>query len=152
MTSRHPDSLSRPDPARVQQLLDTFWQTLGLVPDLLQRDEWLLCADECAGLRRIVVEMMLALNGIAWPAGTRHLNRYLGASQREALNKTLIAPVTDRDSWVGQAVALLVIYRWYAPQLLAEHPQLTYPSALEASTLSSLAAALPDWPETITTA
>ena len=151
MTSRHPDPLSRPDPARVQQLLDTFWQTLGLVPDLLQRDEWLLCADECAGLRRIVVEMMLALNGIAWPAGTRHLNRYLGASQREALNKTLIAPVTDRDSWVGQAVALLVIYRWYAPQLLAEHPQLIYPSTREATILAGLAAALPDWPETITT-
>jgi hypothetical protein len=151
MTSRHPDPLSRPDPARVQQLLDTFWETLGLLPDLLQREEWLLCARGCAELRGIVIEMMLALNGIAWPEGTRHLNRYLGESQREALNKTLIAPVAGRDAWVGQAVALLVIYRWYAPQLLAEHPQLIYPSTREATILAGLAAALPDWPETITT-
>ena len=151
MTSRHPDPLSRPDPARVQQLLDNFWETLATLPDLLQRAEWLLCAHACAWLRGIVIEMMLALNGIAWPESTRHLNHYLGESQREALNKTLIVPVPGRDPWVGQAVALLVIYRWYAPQLLAEHPQLIYPSVREAATLASLAAALPDWPETITT-
>jgi hypothetical protein len=135
----------------VQQLLDNFWEILGLLPDLLQREEWLLCASECAELRDIVIEMMLALNGIAWPEGTRHLNHYLGESQREALNKTLLAPVAGSDSWIGQAVALLVIYRWYAPQLLAEHPQLIYPSAGEAATLADLAAALPDWPESITT-
>lgn len=145
-----PDPLVQPVAARVARLLVQFWEELGQLPDLLGREEQLLCAAATARLRDIVIEMMLALNGIAYPQGTRHLNHYLGASQRAALEKTLAAPVAGGDAWLGQAVALVVIYRWYAPQLVARF-DLAYPQAVEEATLAQLAAALPDWPLAIQT-
>ena len=84
------------------------------------------------------------------PPGTTHLNTYLGASQRAALEKTLLMPSVAAESWIGQAVALVVIYRWYAPQLVAAF-SLLYDDRLEAETLSHLHAKLPDWPSAITT-
>ncbi len=145
-----PDPLQQPNPAHIQELLATFWETLAGLPELIDRDEQLLCHETTTALRAIVLEMMLALNGIAYPAGTRHLNRYLGASQREAIQKTLLAPAVDGDAWIGQAVALVVIYRWYAPQLVAAMT-LIYPQAAEDAALATLGQ-LPSWPLTITTA
>jgi hypothetical protein len=145
-----PDDLVRPEPAHVAATLRGFWLELARLPDLLQREEHLLAA-ECTGvLRRSVLQLMLALNGIAYPTGTRHLNLYLGPSQRAALEKTLQAPAVGAESWLGQAVALVVIYRWYAPQLVAAY-DLVYDDALEGATLAALQAQLPDWPQTITT-
>lgn len=129
--------------------LEFFWITLACLPDLVQRQEHLLAAETTSTLRRIVLELMLALNGIAWPTGTTHLNSYLSASQRAAIEKTLLAPAISAESWIGQAVALIVIYRWYAPQLTARHA-LDYPHTAEATALAALRQ-LPDWPLTITT-
>jgi len=153
--SRWPDELQKPDPTRVAALLHDFWRELAALPDLLAREEHLLCATTIHALRACVVEMMLALNGIAYPAGTRHLNRYLGPSQRAALEKTLYAPTAAGTApvanvWIGQAVALVVIYRWYAPQLIAAC-QLSYPATAETQTLALLQEKLPDWPTIITT-
>jgi hypothetical protein len=145
-----PDELQRPTPARVADLLRQFWLELAALPDLLGRDEHLLAAECTGALRRCVLEMMLALNGIAYPAGTRHLNLYLGPSQRAAIEKTLAAPAVAPESWIGQAVALVVIYRWYAPQLAGAF-HLMYDATLENATLAALQAQLPDWPTTITT-
>jgi hypothetical protein len=145
-----PDVLQLPDIARVQTLLDDFWQELARLADLLSRDELLLAAECVAHLRRLVLEMMLALNGIAYPAGTAHLNGYLGASQRTALERTLRAPSGSSDDWIGQAVALTVIYRWYAPQLVARYG-LIYPQDAETHALAHLVDGLPDWPEFIAT-
>jgi hypothetical protein len=144
-----PDQLQEPDPARVQQILADFWHLLAELPDLIERDEQLLCHDTTSALRVIVLEMILALNGIASPQTTRHLNHYLSASQRAALEKTLLAPDADASAWVGQAVALVVIYRWYAPQLV-EKLVLTYPQAAEDAAQAALGR-LPTWPITITT-
>ena len=94
--------------------------------------------------------MMLALNGITYPTDTTHLNTYLGTSQRAAMEKTLLMPSVAAESWIGQAVALVVIYRWYAPQLVAAY-SLVYDDRLEADTLARLHAELPDWPSAITT-
>ena len=146
-----PDPLQKPDPTRIQRLLDLFWHELAKLADLIRRDEHLLCAHCTAGLRDIVTEMMLALNGIAWPSGTSHLNAYLSTSQRAAIDKTLLAPTVDGDGWIGQAVALVVIYRWYAPQLVAEY-ELLYPQAIEEATWTILQDQLPDWPISVTTA
>lgn len=152
---RWPDPLHRPDPTHVAALLRDFWRELAALPDLLHREEHLLCAASTHALRSCVVEMMLALNGIAYPRDTRHLNLYLGPSQRAALEKTLYSPAptghTPAESiWIGQAVALVVIYRWYAPQLMTAY-QVAYPASAETQTLALLQEKLPNWPSSITT-
>ncbi|MEZ4726639.1 MAG: aminoglycoside 6-adenylyltransferase [Caldilineaceae bacterium] len=156
MQTRHvpeqawPDPLQRPTAAQVAHLLTRFWQLLQQLPDLLHRQEQLLADHLTTELRSVIIEMMLALNGIHWPSGTRHLNGYLSASQRAALEKTLVTPAVSNESWIGRAVALVVIYRWYAPQLVNKF-SVTYPQPLEEEVWSLLQRELPDWPLTVTT-
>ena len=150
MITSWPDALKPAERSEVAQLLTDFWEQLALLPDLLERDEHLLCAACTGELHRIVLRMMLALNGIAYPVGTRHLNGYLSPSQRAAIEKTLVAPFVGAESWIGQAVALVVIFRWYAPQLAAAFDLPPAPE-LERATLAQLHQRLPDWPATITT-
>ena len=117
--------------------------------ELLQRQEQLLAARMTAELRQIVTELMLALNGIAWPHESAHLNSYLSADQRAALEKTLLVPSISTNSWIGQAVALVVIYRWYAPQLIQKFG-LASPARAEAQALLKLQQ-LAGWPRSIMT-
>lgn len=146
----YPDALTRPQPPAVAALLARFWDEVARLADLIPRAEHLLCAQTLAQARTTVLEMMLALNGIAYPGATRHLNTYLGASQRAALERTLLLPAVSAEAWIGQAVALTVIYRWYAPQLTAAYA-VVYPQAAEDAALAALHT-LPDWPLAITTA
>lgn len=131
-------------------MLLTFWHSLRGLPDLANRKEHLLCAELVADLRRIVTDMVLAQNGISRPKATRNLNAYLSLPQRQALKKTLQLPSVSSEGWIGQSVALVVIYRWYAPQLVSKYG-LAYPSDAESEALGLLAATLPDWPRSITT-
>lgn len=143
------DQLQPADATTVARLLENFWRTLAILPDLIRRREHLLAANTTVALRQTVLELMLALNGIAWPQGVTHLNAYLSESQRTAIEKTLLTPDIRAESWIGQAVALVVIYRWYAPQLV-EKFALVYPQELEETTLTQLQE-LPDWPLSIIT-
>jgi hypothetical protein len=145
-----PDALQPPEPERIQQMLAEFWRKLQDLPDLLARDEHLLADALTAHLRTLVLEMMLALNGIQRPATTHHLNTYLGESQRQAIEQTLVAPHVSRNTWSARTVALIVIYRWYAPQLVAKYA-LTYPQVLEDSVLEQMRAQIPHWPAHIDT-
>jgi hypothetical protein len=145
-----PDPLHPPNPARVAFLLREFWRQLQQLPDLLQRQEHLLADRSTAQLRTLVIEMMLALNGIAWPDATVHLNNYLSKNQRQALYKTLILADVSTENWIGRAVAIVVIYRWYAPQLV-EKFGIAYPQADEDATLANLQQMLVEWPLSITT-
>jgi hypothetical protein len=145
-----PDALRPAEQGEVAQLLQDFWRQLALLPELAARDEHLLCATCTGELRLIVLRMMLALNGISYPAETRRLNGYLSDSQRAAIEKTLVTPSVGTASWIGQAVALVVICRWYAPQLAAAY-HVPAAEAVEQETLALLAATLPDWPAAITT-
>ncbi len=144
-----PDPLEKPDSDQVAQQLSAFWTTLDGLPALVQHDERLLAAELVQTLRGIVIDLMLALNGIRRPAGTRHLNRYLSPSQRTALERTLTAPAPQMDAWIGQAVALTVIYGWYAPQLTARF-ELTYPQALQENVWNALRNGIFEWPASIT--
>jgi hypothetical protein len=54
------------------------------------------------------------------------------------------------ESYIAQAVALTVIYRWYAPQLVAKLG-LTYPHHREQSVWIDLVNRLPDWPLHVST-
>lgn len=149
-SSGWPDHLAAPEAVRIQTLLAEFWLALGKLADLLTRNEHLLAEQITAHLRTLVLEMMLALNGIQPPTETRHLNGYLSESQRAAIQKTLVAPNVSIESWIGRAVALVVIYRWYAPQLVEEFG-LTYPQTVEDEVWRQLRQSLPDWPATIQT-
>jgi hypothetical protein len=148
--SQWPDPLQRPAAAYVAELLTRFWQLLRHLPDLLHRREHLLADHLTTELRGVIIEMMLALNGIQWPPATRHLNSYLSPSQRTVLEKSLVTPSVSSESWIGRAVALVVIYRWYAPQLVAEYT-LVYPQELEEEVWLLLQRELPDWPLQVTT-
>ena len=72
----------------------------------------------------------------------------------DATDQAIIAALTAdaRASFaeIGQAVSLVVIYRWYAPQLVAKH-KLRYPQAEESAAWDALVAKLPTWPRKITT-
>ena len=150
MKTQWPDPLQPPTAAQVETHLAEFWRCLRRLPDLLHRQEHLLADHLTTNLRGLVIEMMLALNGIQWPTGTRHLNSYLSPSQRAALEKTLATPETSAESWIGRAVSLVVIYRWYAPQLV-EKFGLVYPQPLEDEVWSLLQQEVPNWPLTVTT-
>lgn len=145
-----PDLLQPPDPIQIQQLLDGFWVTISKLAELIPRNEHLLAEEVTSQLRNIVLDMMLALNGIQRPVGTIHLNGYLGESQQRVLEKTLVAPSVSGESWLGRAVALTVIYHWYAPQLV-EKFEVAYPQKQESQALSQLQDSLPDWPLSIQT-
>lgn len=145
-----PDALLPAEREEVARLLDGFWRELARLPDLLEREEYLLAADCTGELRRLVLRMMLALNGIAYPQQTRHLNSYLSKSQRAAIERTLALPFVGGESFIGQAVALVVICRWYAPQLAAAY-RVPLPDAAEQETLALLQTRLPDWPLAIST-
>ncbi|HRW04323.1 MAG TPA: hypothetical protein P5121_04475 [Caldilineaceae bacterium] len=145
-----PDPLQHPDARAVEANLVAFWQLLAQLPDLLNRQEYLLADRLTHQLRSTVLEMMLALNGIRWPRGTRHLNSYLSAQQRAAIEKTMVLPATSVEGWIGRAVALLVIYRWYAPQLVDAFA-LVYPRVLEEQVWQQLQTELAEWPLTVTT-
>ncbi|MCB0064464.1 MAG: hypothetical protein KDE19_20205 [Caldilineaceae bacterium] len=149
-SNQWPDPLQRPPASHVATLLSTFWQQLDQLPDLLNRREYLLADQVTVKLRGIVLEMMLALNGIQWPKDTQHLNTYLSAQQRAAIEKTLVLPETSGEAWIGRAVGLLVIYRWYAPQLVEAY-QVPYPQELEIRVWEKLQRELPDWPVSVTT-
>ncbi len=145
-----PDPLQPPSAAHVAALLERFWLELEALPALLNRHELILAEALTARLRHIVIELMLAMNGIAWPEGTQHLNGYLGASQRAVLERTLAAADAGGESWLARAVALVVVYRWYAPQC-SERFAIAQPTATEARVWAFLCAELPDWPMTLTT-
>lgn len=149
-TTQWPDPLQKPTSEAVAALLRNFWQLLAQLPDLLNRREYLVTDTLLNALRHNVLEMMLALNGIRYPQDTRHLNTYLSAQQRAAIEKTMILPERSPEAWIGQAVALVVIYRWYAPQLV-ETLKLSYPQSLETAVWTQLQQELSDWPVAVTT-
>jgi hypothetical protein len=145
-----PDALRKPESADVAALLEAFWLEIETLPALLAEDEMILAEALTARLRRIVMELMLAMNGIAWPEGTTHLNGYLGNSQRMVLERTLRAPNASAETWLARAVALTVIYRWYAPQC-AERFGVAHPDTTEARVWAALYTGIPGWPQTLTT-
>lgn len=143
------NSLSNPSPQRIEGLFTKYWTELSTLPPLTHTNENLLAEALTTRLRDLVIEMMLALNGIAYPQNTSNLNAYLGDSQREAIEKTLLAKTTGPDAWIARAVALTVIYQWYAPQLVDKYG-LDYPHELEQAVRAKLIAELPQWPQSIT--
>ena len=138
------------DPARLQRALADFWTELAASAVQIAAQDHLAAHARLTRLRTLVLTCMVGLNGADLPEDLDGVADLLGPSQRAALQKTLAAPGVNPSAWVGQAVALVVIYRWYAPQLV-EKFGLTYPALAESLALAKVGRFLPDWPQSITT-
>lgn len=138
------------DESRVLAALIAFWQQLARLPGAVNRQEHLAASALLHRSRDLLTELVVALNGATRPRTSARINPFLGPAQRDAFEKTLAQRGDLREGWIGQAVALIVLYRWYAPQLV-ELYNLAYPAALEETVLALLSAEVPGWPARITT-
>ncbi len=137
------------NPARVQAALADFWAELAATAVQIAAQDHLAAQARLTRLRTLVLVCMVGLNGVDLPEDLDGIGHLLGPSQRAAMQKTLAAPKVAASAWVGQAVALVVIYRWYAPQLV-EKFGLAYPDQAEAQALATVSDLLPQWPQSIT--
>ncbi|MBI3960036.1 MAG: hypothetical protein HY328_14585 [Chloroflexi bacterium] len=144
-------TLHKGEAGAVQAGLTAFWQLLAHLPAAINREEHLAAASLLNSVRSVLTDLVVALNGATRPASLARINPFLGPAQREAFEKTLRHSANDTESWIGQAVALIVLYRWYAPQLV-EMYRLDHPQRLEETVLALLCVEIPGWPARITTA
>jgi hypothetical protein len=143
-------ALAPPDVVGVEASLAHFWELLSYLPAALNRCEWLAAARLLENSRQVLIDLVIALNGARRSPSPARINPYLGPAQLEAFEKTLPISQPDSGAWIGQAVALIVLYRWYAPQLVEIH-SLAYPDLLERTTLALLSAEVDGWPAMIQT-
>jgi len=153
-TPNQPVTAPRPglrpvNPARIQAALADFWIELAATAAQIAAQDHLAAHARLTRLRNLVLACMVGLNGVDLPDDLDGIAQLLGPSQRAAMQKTLAAPKVAPAAWVGQAVALVVIYRWYAPQLV-EKFGLTYPEQIEAQALAEVGDLLSTWPHSIT--
>lgn len=150
-------AIGSPDTELIAMQLRRFWLLLARLPAVVRRQEQLAAHSLLSELRSLLIDLVVSLNGARRPQTRARVNQYLGQAQREAFERTLGYSQVTRQSragtgfnWIGQAVSLVVLYRWYAPQL-AERHSLPYPQHAEATVLSLLSAELENWPSNITT-
>ena len=151
----HPHS--PPDPEVVGAQLCQFWLLLAQLPAVLARREDLGAHTLLAETRTLLLDLVAALNGATRPRSTARVNQFLGPKQLRAFEKSLDLGRTSsgagssKSSWIGQAVALIVLYHWYAPQL-CEILCAAYPQQAEETVLAMLRAQIDGWPAVIETA
>ena len=150
-------ALGSPDTDLISGQLQQFWLLLARLPAVLRRQEQLAAHTLISELRSLLIDLVVSLNGARRPGARARVNQFLGQAQREAFERTLGYGQDSRRSragagfnWVGQAVSLVVLYRWYAPQLADRH-SLPYPKRAEELVLALLGAELENWPSNITT-
>ena len=150
-------AIGLPDVESIDRQLGLFWLLLARLPAVLGRQEQLAAHLLLTEMGTLLIDLVVSLNGGRRPKARARINQYLGQAQLEALERTLELRTTDwrgeggkSGNWIGQAVALVVLYRWYAPQL-AEKYSLTYPRLAEDRVLAYLSAELNNWPVSITT-
>lgn len=143
-------ALRPPDRDALIASLAYFWIPLSRLPAVLNRGEHLAAAQLLVDARRTLIDLVVALNGAGRPPSPARINPYLGPAQLDAFEKTLPAKRVDAATWIGQAVALIVLYRWYAPQLV-EIYAVPYPTVLERTVLALLSAEIDGWPALIQT-
>ncbi len=140
-----------PTAAQVRHAMLHFWAVLSALAGACSRGDHLAAAQLLCQARRHILELVSALNGSGPPPTPARVRPFLGPDQTHALTRTLAQPRgIHRASWIGQAVALVVIYRWYAPQL-ATRFSLDLPRPVETAVLQRLARSVPGWPARIET-
>ncbi len=150
-------ALASPDTDLIDTQLRRFWLLLAQLPAVVRRREQLAAHALLSELRALLIDLVVSLNGARRPQARARINQYLGPAQREAFEKSLGYSQGSRGSgaatgfnWIGQAVSLVVLYRWYAPQLVQRH-SLPYPKNAEETVLALLSAELENWPSNIAT-
>ena len=151
------DALRPPNTETIRAQLDRFWILLARLPGAVNRQEHLAVHALLAELRSLLIDLVVALNGAERPQASARINLFLGEAQREAFERSLGtnqfvsgSRALSASGWIGQAVALIVLYRWYAPQL-AELYRTPYPQQAEETVLGFLRAEIDGWPAQITT-
>ena len=150
-------AIGPPDAEVIERQLGHFWLLLARLPAVVGRQEQMAAHLLLTEMRALLIDLVVSLNGGSRPRTRARINQYLGQAQREAFEKSLglRRSVQQRmaencANWIGQAVALVVLYRWYGPQL-AKNYSLPYPQAAENTVLALLSAELENWPARITT-
>ena len=150
-------ALASPDTDLIDTQLRRFWLLLAQLPAVVRRREQLAAHSLLSELRALLIDLVVSLNGARRPQARARINQYLGPAQRDAFEKSLGYSQGTRGSgaatgfnWIGQAVSLVVLYRWYAPQLAQIH-SLSYPKNAEETVLALLSAELENWPSNIAT-
>ncbi len=145
------------DTGLIERQLGRFWLLLARLPAAVRRREQLAAHMLLTEMHALLIDLVVALNGGSQLQTRSRINQYLGPAQREAFERSLGLRQSGRQKWagggekyIGQAVALVVLYRWYAPQLVEKH-SLTYPQMAEDMVLALLNAELEDWPASIST-
>lgn len=151
------EQLDPPNVKAVEKNLARFWLLLGRLPAVVKRQETLAAHALLADIRMLLVDLVVALNGAERPQTWARINQYLGPAQLEAFENSMgLSQTVPRQeaiqgqNWVGQAVSLVVLYRWYAPQLVERHGT-HYPQTAEEAVLALLSAELENWPAQIST-
>lgn len=156
-TDRKQAAIAPPDVEAVDTNLGRFWLLLARLPAVLGRQEQLAAHLLLTEMGTLLIDLVVSLNGGSRPQTKARINQYLGQAQLEAFEKSLglrksmwRGELDSGANWIGQAVALVVLYRWYAPQLAEKH-SLTYPRLAEDCVLTYLKAELKNWPAHIRT-
>ncbi|MXX26584.1 MAG: hypothetical protein F4Z82_14220 [Caldilineaceae bacterium SB0668_bin_21] len=146
-----------PDSRLIESQLGRFWLLLARLPAVVRRREQLAAYLLLTEMQALLLDLVVTLNGGSRPHTNSRINQFLGPAQREAFERSMgLQPsgrqksVGDCATWVGQAVALVVLYRWYAPQLAQKH-SLRYPHMAEDAVLALLSTELQNWPASIST-
>lgn len=153
---RRADHFGPPDPHLIGAQLGQFWLLLAQLPAVLERREDLAANALLGEARSLLIDLVVALNGATRPRSTARVNRFLGPDQQRAFEKSLGLGLTSsgaaslKSNWIGQAVALIVLYRWYAPQL-CDIFCVPYPQQAEETVLDLMRSRLDGWPAVIET-
>lgn len=151
------EAFGPPDAGTVEMQLGRFWLLLARLPAAVRRGEQLAAHLLLTEIHALLIDLVVSLNGGSRLQTKSRINQYLGPAQREAFEKSLGLGQSGRQKsagggakWIGQAVALVVLYRWYAPQLTEKY-SLRYPQMAEDTVLALLSAELENWPDRIST-
>lgn len=145
-----------PDSHLIGAQLGQFWLLLAQLPTILERREDLAAHTLLGETRSLLLDLVVALNGATRPTSTARVNRFLGPDQQQAFEKSLglgrisSGATSPKSNWIGQAVAMIVLYRWYAPQL-CEIFCAPYPQQAEDTVLDLMRSRLEGWPAVIET-
>lgn len=156
-SSCNQEAIGSPDVGVIEWQLGHFWLLLARLPAAVGRQEQLAAHMLLTEMHDLLIDLVVSLNGGSRPTTRARLNQFLGPAQREAFERSLGLRRLGRQKgagggakWIGQAVALVVLYRWYAPQLAEKH-SLPYPHVAENTVLALLSAELKNWPASIST-
>jgi predicted nucleotidyltransferase len=136
----HPPPKEARTPA-IEPLIVEFLRVLGLAPVAFGREEWLVVQQGIELMRNMLIDLMLAEEGISRAdRGAKRLNEFLTAEQR-AILESLDPPATRRDALLAANRTLARLFLTRAKPLAAR-AGVSWPEALETATRKHLEAEL----------